>query len=286
MSPQPPAEVASSAAEQADQRVPDPGPVGSTALVDGADDVTVSIELNFNAFADHCPPTQHARRVARATDPSVQDFADQALEVAALRMELKRLNRECDALRHAVQVRDARLQLLRDKARLARDPIADAPKVPPRAAVTLDNSVARDELSHTLDLLLANTKGTPPVATSVEGPTATLMPPPEQGAPTEPPPAGDTPKLRLIPVDHEGEPILLSRDIMTIGRTRDKDICILSRGVSRDHARLVVSARNATIFDMDSANGCFVNDEPVRRHKLRDNDILRIGDRSYRFACQ
>ena len=67
-------------------------------------------------------------------------------------------------------------------------------------------------------------------------------------------------------------------------RTRDHDICIPSRAISRDHARLVVSARSVTVIDMHSANGCFVNDEPVKRHKLRESDVLRIGDRSYRFA--
>jgi hypothetical protein len=32
--------------------------------------------------------------VVRVSDPSVQDFADQALELAALRAELKRLTRD------------------------------------------------------------------------------------------------------------------------------------------------------------------------------------------------
>jgi len=77
---------------------------------------------------------------------------------------------------------------------------------------------------------------------------------------------------------------VLSRDIMTIGRARENDICIPSNGVSRDHARLLMNARSVTIVDMGSANGCFVNDEPVKRHKLHEGDVLRIGDRSFRFV--
>jgi hypothetical protein len=255
--------------------------VDATALSDASADETVSIELNFNAFADHVPPTQHARRVASVSDPSVQDFADQILELAALRMELKRLTRECAGLRESVRARDMRLQVLQDKLRRSGDAPETKEAFPP--GVVAREGVSKDELSHTLDLLLANTKNTSPAE---DTPTVILAPlaPAAPAAPADAASANDAPKRRLIPVGHEGEPIPLSRDIMTIGRTRDKDICIPSRAVSRDHARLVMSTRSVTVFDMDSANGCFVNDERVRRHKLRDNEILRIGDRSYRFA--
>jgi hypothetical protein len=33
---------------------------------------TVSIELNFKAFADHVSPTEHAKRVTSHLDPSIQ----------------------------------------------------------------------------------------------------------------------------------------------------------------------------------------------------------------------
>jgi FHA domain len=283
MSSQPQTRIAPAGAEDPDTRVSASRPVDAAPLLDASADETVSIELNFNAFADHVPPTQHARRVASATDPSVQDFADQILELATLRMELKRLTRECAGLRESVRARDMRLQVLQDKLRRSGDAAGTKEAIP--AGVIARDGVLKEELSHTLDLLLANTKVTSPVE---ETPTVILAPlaPAVPAASSETKSASDAPKRRLIPVDHEGEPIPLSRDIMTIGRTRDKDICIPSRGVSRDHARLVMSTRSVTVFDMDSANGCFVNDEPVRRHKLRDNDVLRIGDRSYRFAEQ
>jgi hypothetical protein len=249
----------------------------------GADE-TVSIELNFNAFADDTPPTQHARRVARVTDPSVQDFADQILELATLRMELKRLTRECDALRHAVRQRDVRLQSLQEKLRQTRGAGSDAVAEPPFAGGAIArNGVSRDELSHTLDLLLANSDVTGAAAPAEEGATVTL-PLLAPIAAAEPQSSPDLPQRRLVPVGHEGEPIVLSRDIMTIGRARDRDICISSKAVSRDHARLVMSARSVTVFDMDSENGCFVNDERVKRQRLRENDVLRIGDRSYRLS--
>jgi len=78
--------------------------------------------------------------------------------------------------------------------------------------------------------------------------------------------------------------VALSRDIVTIGRTRNNDVCIPSRGVSRDHARLLIAPGSVTIVDASSTNGCFVNDVRVKRHRLRDGDLVRIGDRSFRFA--
>lgn len=230
-----------------------------------ADDTaeTVSIELDFNAFADDTPPTQHARRIARLSDPSVQDFADQALELATLRAELKRLDRDYQSLQNTLRIRELRVQELRNELSMLRARQRDTPREMHIEAP------APQEVSSTLPLPEPETTAvipdTPPAA-----PAAIAAP--------------SVASRRLIPLDDEGEAIALCRDIMTIGRTRGSDICISSRAVSRDHARLVMSQRGVTVFDMHSANGCFVNDEPVKRHKLRDGDVLRIGDRSYRFA--
>jgi len=89
----------------------------------------------------------------------------------------------------------------------------------------------------------------------------------------------------LIPVDRPDSPVALSRDIVTIGRTSKSDICIRSSAVSRDHARLLVAAGSVTLVNMSSTNGCFVNDERVTKQRLQDGDVVRIGDRSFRFAC-
>jgi len=219
--------------------------LATTVPAAGAEDAdsTIQIELNFNAFADDVPPTQHAKRAPSYTDPSVQDFADQALELAALRAELNRLTRDYDALLYTLQLRDARLQRLQDQLALERSKAREASREP------------SSDLSSTVDL-------SPPRV--------------EQTAAYR----------RLIPVGHEGAAVVLRRDILTIGRTKENDICIPSRAVSRDHARLLMSPRSVTIVDMDSANGCFVNETPVKKQTLRDGDVLRIGDRSYRFVAK
>lgn len=239
---------AQTALDDAAEREPSSADTPAAQLPDGnaeADVETVSIELNFNAFADHVPPDRHARRIAKPDDPSIQDFADQVLEVAALRAELKRLTREYETLQKALRVRDMRLQALQAALAAARNGSRD-PEVPSDAQSQLETVTIPD--------------------------VAALQQ------------RSDTAGRRLIPLDHPGEPVPLTRDIITIGRTPDNDICIPSGGVSRDHARLLVAPRSVTIVDMDSANGCFVNDERVSKCRLRDGDVLRLGDRSYRFA--
>ncbi len=89
---------------------------------------------------------------------------------------------------------------------------------------------------------------------------------------------------QLVPIDQVEQPIALSRDVVTVGRTSNNDICIRSRAVSRDHARLMVTHGSVTLVDVSNTNGCSVNDEPVKRHRLRDGDLVRIGDRHFRFA--
>jgi FHA domain len=259
-------ETLEASVEPAATNVAEP-PMLTEPVFAGESDETVSIELDLKAFADHVPETHHAIRVARVSDPSVQDFADQALELAALRAEIKRLTRDYDVLQHRLDMREKRLQVLqqelsamRARSREAKAAGSTAPDAPPI-----------QEMSVTLDL-------------TTQPPEATTPLPNVSALPRDVEPAAKAPMRRLVPMGHDGEPIELSREIMTIGRTRDNDICIPSRAVSRDHARLVVSARSVTVIDMHSANGCFVNDEPVKRHKLREADVLRIGDRSYRYS--
>jgi hypothetical protein len=217
---------------------PQSAPMDSAAASEEAG--TVSIELNFKAFADNVPLSQHARRAPSHGDPSVQDFADQALELAALRAELKRLAHDYEILQQQAVVREARLDAL------------------------------RSELTTTRLQLREALRRQPQEENSVEIATIAL-----ESAPAMP---------QLIPVDRPDSPVDLSRDVITIGRTPNSDFCIDSTAVSRDHARLLVASGNVTLVDASSTNGCFVNDQRVKRHRLRDGDLVRIGDRSFRFA--
>lgn len=90
----------------------------------------------------------------------------------------------------------------------------------------------------------------------------------------------------LEPVEHDGDVIVLDKKMMTIGRTSDNDICIPSKLVSRNHARLLVGPNAVIIEDADSTNGCLVNDVPVKQQLMRDGDVLAIGDLKYRLRTR
>ncbi|MBI2214577.1 MAG: diguanylate cyclase [Acidobacteria bacterium] len=76
---------------------------------------------------------------------------------------------------------------------------------------------------------------------------------------------------------------MLDHAEQTIGRSDDSEIRIDDDAASRSHARVVVSGRRATLVDLDSTNGTFVNETPVREIELRDGDLVQIGDTIFKF---
>lgn len=70
----------------------------------------------------------------------------------------------------------------------------------------------------------------------------------------------------------------LSAGTFVIGRATDAAIHIDSGGVSRQHARILVSGREARIEDLGSKNGTFVDGLPVAAARLlKDGDEVRVG---------
>lgn len=90
----------------------------------------------------------------------------------------------------------------------------------------------------------------------------------------------------LEPFEHNGPAIVLTGKMLTVGRTSDNDICLPSKLVSRNHARLLVGPTGVIVEDAGSTNGCYVNGEPVRHHLMRDGDMLELGDMRYRLRTR
>ena len=63
----------------------------------------------------------------------------------------------------------------------------------------------------------------------------------------------------------------------TVGRSPDCDIVLEADGVSREHARFVMSGGRVVVEDLESRNGTFVNDEKIERRALRSGDHVRLG---------
>ena len=62
-----------------------------------------------------------------------------------------------------------------------------------------------------------------------------------------------------------------------VGRSPDNEIPIRSKFVSRRHAQITSNSFGCTIEDLNSTNGILVGNKRVKRHRLRDGDIVAIG---------
>ncbi|HUL79783.1 MAG TPA: FHA domain-containing protein [Vicinamibacteria bacterium] len=69
-----------------------------------------------------------------------------------------------------------------------------------------------------------------------------------------------------------------------LGRDPESAVCIEHTGVSRCHARIVVTGRRATLEDLGSKNGTFIRDQRIETPQpLVDGDFFDLGRLSLRF---
>ena len=78
--------------------------------------------------------------------------------------------------------------------------------------------------------------------------------------------------------------ILLAKERTTIGRRPHNDIQIDNLAVSGEHAAIVSVANDCILEDLGSTNGTLVNGTPVKKHILRDNDVIELGKFKLKFV--
>jgi len=100
------------------------------------------------------------------------------------------------------------------------------------------------------------------------------------------PPLGIPTALRLYLTSGDRQ-FLLAQGTSVLGRGRDAAIRLDSAGVSRHHARIVVSGDSAHIDDLDSKNGTYVGGERVTAPRpLGDGDEIRLGPVALTFRAE
>ena len=89
------------------------------------------------------------------------------------------------------------------------------------------------------------------------------------------------PRLLKIRLSLKGRPIksyTFNKDTILIGRSPEADIFLDNPGVSREHVKLEMTNKGYyAAEDLGSANGTYLNDQPISREFLMNNDVLRIG---------
>lgn len=87
----------------------------------------------------------------------------------------------------------------------------------------------------------------------------------------------DTPILIAQTGPLNGQRFSLTSE-MIVGRDEACEICIPSRQVSRQHARLVPTRRGVTLADLGSKNGSFCNGQAITEMiELQDGDVISIA---------
>jgi two-component system cell cycle response regulator len=89
--------------------------------------------------------------------------------------------------------------------------------------------------------------------------------------------------LVLIVGAEIGKRIELGQRDVSLGRSSAADVQLDLDNVSRNHASIVKNAHGWVLRDLDSTNGTFVNELPIRERLLRDGDQIRIGRAMLKF---
>ena len=91
------------------------------------------------------------------------------------------------------------------------------------------------------------------------------------------------PRLAAIAGKLKGAVFPLTEAPVLIGRETAANLCIADPSVSRRHSQIEKEGGQFVIADLESLNGTFINDVPVKRRPLAHGDRVRIGDSQFLF---
>lgn len=75
----------------------------------------------------------------------------------------------------------------------------------------------------------------------------------------------------------------LNQERLTIGRKPDNDIQIDNLAVSGKHALVITILDDSFLEDLGSTNGTYVNGKLVKKHALKDGDVIAIGKHELKY---
>lgn len=80
--------------------------------------------------------------------------------------------------------------------------------------------------------------------------------------------------------------INLRKDYTSLGRRNDNDIVLENMAVSGRHCVFELrDMTNAVVEDLNSTNGTFVNGDKVRRHELKQGDVVAVAGFRLRYLA-
>ena len=94
-----------------------------------------------------------------------------------------------------------------------------------------------------------------------------------------------SPKITILSEQHRGKTFELTKDLYTVGRISERDICIADPTISTYHGSFVKSGNTYILKDNNSTNGSRVNNEPIAEKLLKNSDIIQLGDVEMLYDC-
>ena len=94
-----------------------------------------------------------------------------------------------------------------------------------------------------------------------------------------------SPKITILSSQHRGKTFELTKDVYTVGRIEERDICIADPTISTYHGSFVKSGSTYILKDNNSTNGSRVNNEPIVEKELKNSDIIQLGDVEMLYDC-
>ncbi|MBC7328361.1 FHA domain-containing protein [bacterium] len=90
-------------------------------------------------------------------------------------------------------------------------------------------------------------------------------------------------RIIIVKGPRQGEVFPITKKEFTIGRADDRDIMLPDRSVSRRHCKIVLEEDGYYIIDEGSTNGTFIENMRIVREKLKNGDIIQIGECKLKF---
>jgi pSer/pThr/pTyr-binding forkhead associated (FHA) protein len=80
--------------------------------------------------------------------------------------------------------------------------------------------------------------------------------------------------------------IPLTKERMTLGRKPHNDIQIDNLAISGEHAAVVTILNDSFLEDLNSTNGTLVNGQPVKKHFLKNGDVIELGKYKLKYVAE
>ncbi len=76
---------------------------------------------------------------------------------------------------------------------------------------------------------------------------------------------------------------VLDKERLSLGRKPDNDIQVDNLAVSGRHAAIITILNDSFLEDLESTNGTFVNGKLVKKHALKNGDVITIGKHELKY---